>query len=80
MLFELVGQTIFLEKLTFKEIKENSHETIMGTTISFDKDGTSEGSFVAYAFLPHKYSFVKKYFENCTEKDMITCDHYLIKV
>jgi hypothetical protein len=64
--------------LIANRIKTSIYSTIMGTSISFDKSGASEGSFTAYAVMPQ--NFYEEYYDIKCNKFTLHCDHYLEKV
>ena len=65
-------------RLITNKIKTSIYSTIMGTSIWFDKNGASEGSFTAYAVVPQ--NFYQEYYDIKCNKLTLHCDHYLEKV
>ena len=65
-------------RLITNRIKTSIYSTIMGTSIWFDKNGASEGSFTAYAVVPQ--NFYQEYYDIKCNKFTLHCDHYLGKV
>ena len=65
-------------QLITNKIKTSIYSTIMGTSIWFDKNGASEGSFTAYAVMPQNFSHF--YHDGKCNKFTLHCDHYLEKV
>ena len=65
-------------RLITNKIKTSIYSTIMGTSLWFDKNGASEGSFTAYAVVPQ--NFYQEYYDIKCNKLTLHCDHYLEKV
>ena len=65
-------------RLIANKITTSIYSTIMDTSLSFDKNGASEGSFTAYGVVPH--NFTEEYHDWKCNKFTLHCDHYLKQV
>ena len=65
-------------RLIANKITTSIYSTIMGTSLSFDESGASEGSFTAYAVVPQ--NFTQEYHDLKCNKFTLHCDHYLKQV